>query len=224
MDVLKEQIEYYRARAGEYDEWWFRQGRHDRGPAFKAEWEGEIAQVRQALEAFGPRGDVLELACGTGNWSRELAPFARSLTLVDSSPEVLAINAERVQHPDVKRIQADLFNWRPTERYDVVFFSFWLSHVPVDGFAAFWSFVAECLKLGGRVFFVDSLDEARSMARDQKAPERRKLNDGREFNIVKIYYQPSELAEKLAGLGWQADVRRTRYFLFGSAMLMPRML
>ena len=30
--ILQDQIEYYRARAGEYDEWWFRTGRYDRGP------------------------------------------------------------------------------------------------------------------------------------------------------------------------------------------------
>ncbi len=28
---VKEQIAYYQARAGEYDEWFFRQGRYDRG-------------------------------------------------------------------------------------------------------------------------------------------------------------------------------------------------
>jgi len=30
---LKEQLEYYRARAAEYDQWWLRQGRYDRGAA-----------------------------------------------------------------------------------------------------------------------------------------------------------------------------------------------
>ena len=30
--LLAEQIEYYRARAPEYDEWWVREGRWDLGP------------------------------------------------------------------------------------------------------------------------------------------------------------------------------------------------
>ena len=30
--ILLDQIAYYRARAGEYDQWWFRAGRYDRGP------------------------------------------------------------------------------------------------------------------------------------------------------------------------------------------------
>ena len=32
-DLLQEQIEYYRERALEYDEWFFRQGRSARGEA-----------------------------------------------------------------------------------------------------------------------------------------------------------------------------------------------
>ena len=225
MDLVNEQIEYYRARAGEYDEWWLRQGRYDRGPEFKAQWDAEIEQVRASVEAFAPRGSVLELACGTGNWSVELARFADRLTLVDSSPEVLALNRSRLQHARARHIQADLFTWRPTEKYDVVFFSFWLSHVPFAAFDAFWDSVRNALAPDGRVFFIDSLDDERSTARAQTEPERRRLNDGREFHIVKIYYDPAELSEKLRARGLRADVRTTpNYFLFGSATLMPRML
>jgi len=135
-DLLREQIEYYRARADEYDEWWLRRGRYDRGAQDNARWFAEAAQVRAALDDWRPRGNVLELACGTGIWTQELARYAERLTLVDSSPEVLAINASRVQQPNVQRIEADLFEWRPTEQYDTVFFSFWLSHVPHARFAA----------------------------------------------------------------------------------------
>ena len=31
--LLQEQVDYYRARAGEYDEWFFRTGRYDLGAA-----------------------------------------------------------------------------------------------------------------------------------------------------------------------------------------------
>jgi SAM-dependent methyltransferase len=74
----------------------------------KAHWDAEIEQVRQALAEFNPRGNVLELASGTGIWSGELARFADALTLVDSSPEAMAINAARVEHPRVRRVHADL--------------------------------------------------------------------------------------------------------------------
>jgi demethylmenaquinone methyltransferase/2-methoxy-6-polyprenyl-1,4-benzoquinol methylase len=189
-----------------------------------ARWFAEAEQLRTALEAFEPRGRVLELACGTGLWSRELARFADTLTLVDSSPEVLAINASRVEHPRVERIQASIFDWQPTGQYDVVYFSFWLSHVPLERFESFWSMVQGCLAPGGRVFFIDSLYDERSTARDHQlhgsavTVVNRLLNDGRAYRIVKIFYRPADLEQRIAQLGWHAQVRSTpTYFLYGSA-------
>ena len=224
MELLAEQIAYYRARAAEYDQWWFRHGRYDRGPVDNALWFAEVAQLQAALAQFGPRGNVLELACGTGVWTRQLARYAQTLALVDSSPEVLAINATRFEHPHVERIQVDIFTWQPPAQYDVVFFSFWLSHVPLERFAGFWDLVARCLKPGGRVFFIDSLYDERSTVRHHQlhGPHvttiNRQLNDGRAFRIVKVFYSAADLQLRLQERGWQADVRSTpTYFLYGSA-------
>jgi SAM-dependent methyltransferase len=220
--LLKAQIEYYRARAPEYDDWFLRQGRYDRGPAANADWFAEVALVRAALDRFHPEGDVLELACGTGLWTGQLLGSARTITAVDAVAEVLALNRERLNSPAVRYIQADLFAWQPEERFDAVFFGFWLSHVPPARFEPFWRMVAGALKPGGRVFFVDSKYEPSSTARDHRlgAPGDgsvvRRLNDGREFRVVKIFYQAPELAARLRALGWTADARETpKYFLFG---------
>ncbi len=112
-----------------------------------------------ALDVFGPTGDVLELAGGTGWWTQRLARTADRLTVVDSSPEALALNRERVGRPDVRYDVANLFAWRPDSFYDVVFFSFWLSHVPRTRFGDFWSLVRSCLVPSGRVFLIDNRDD-----------------------------------------------------------------
>src|SRR5258708_32301753 len=155
--LLRQQIAYYRARAGESDEWCLRRGRYDRGPELNARWFAEVAEVRRALAEIAPAGRVLELACGTGLWTQTLAQTAARVTAVDSSPEALALNRERLRDPRVEYVAADLFAWRPPTTYDMVFFSFWLSHVPPDRFGAFWELVRSCLAPGGRVFFLDSL-------------------------------------------------------------------
>jgi demethylmenaquinone methyltransferase/2-methoxy-6-polyprenyl-1,4-benzoquinol methylase len=50
--------------------------------------------------------------------------------------------------------------------------------------------------------------------------QQRKLNDGREFEIVKVYYEPDDLAQKLHALGWDATIHTTEhYFLYGSGNL-----
>src|SRR5947209_5211250 len=123
-DILKDQIAYYRARAGEYDAWWFRKGRYDRGPEQNARWHADTAAVDAALQAWlsqrRPR-NALELACGTGLFTRHLAPRVERLTAVDASPEVLAINRARVAAKNIRYDEADLFAWSPSERYDCVF-------------------------------------------------------------------------------------------------------
>ena len=154
--VLTEQLDYYRARALEYDKWWMREGRFDRGPEANTRWFAETTELERVLERFDPRGDVLELACGTGLWTRHLVESADTVTAVDAAPEVLAINRARVGDANVRYVQADLFDWSPDQRYDACVFAFWLSHVPAERFADFWEMVAGCLKPGGRVLFIDS--------------------------------------------------------------------
>ena len=151
--LLEGQLAYYRARAGEYDEWFLRKGRHDRGPEWNRGWFLELERVRRELDRFGPTGRVLELACGTGLWTVELARHAAGITAVDASPEVLDINRARLQEarPEipVPYVSADLFDWSPDDAYDVVFFGFWLSHVPSERFADFWELVRSALRPGG---------------------------------------------------------------------------
>lgn len=226
-DTLRQQLEYYRARAGEYDEWWLRQGRFDRGEEANRQWFAEGAKLAAVLAAFRPAGRVLELACGTGLWTEQLAKYAAEIIAVDGSPEVLAINASRLSGKNVRYVQADLFAWQPEQPFDVVFFSFWLSHVPPERFEAFWQLVRRCLKPGGRVFFIDSRREPTSTAIDHQLPDadttvmRRLLNDGREYEVYKIFYEPAELTERLGRLGWNFDIRQTeRFFLYGSGTLL----
>src|SRR5687768_4858412 len=219
--ILDEQIAYYRARAEEYDEWWFRTGRYDRGEEHRRAWVAEAAQVEGAMRDARPAGHILELACGTGLWTRHLVDGATSLTAVDASPEVVRINADRVRSPKVEYVQTDLFQWRPTRRYDFVFFGFWLSHVPHRRFDEFWRMVRSAVNASGQVFFLDNLFGQEQTATDHKDIDRhgvveRKLNDGRTFNIVKIFYEPAVLEQRLRGLGWTGYVRATeRFFLYG---------
>lgn len=220
--LLDEQLTYYRARAGEYDEWFLRTGRYDRGPAHRAEWFAEVATVEAALREAGPRGEALELACGTGLWTRHLVSLAGRVTAVDGSPEVIALNRERVGSDRVDYVVADIFAWHPQRRFDFVLFAFWMSHVPPSRFQAFWTLVRRALGPGGRVFFVDSLAEQGATARDQAPLDdsgvaRRRLNDGREFDIVKVYYEPASLERRLRTLGWAGWIRASgRHFVYGT--------
>jgi ubiquinone/menaquinone biosynthesis C-methylase UbiE len=220
--LLAEQAHYYRERAGEYDEWWLRQGRYDHGPGINEQWFADAAEVQRSLEQFEPAGEVLELACGTGLWTQHLTAHADRVTAVDGSPEMLELCHARMGDSRVEYVQADLFAWEPEETYDVCFFSFWLSHVPEERFEAFWEKLKRALRPGGRVFFVDSSRHDLASALDHKLSEPndptmlRRLADGSEYRIVKRFYEPKPLCQRLTGLGWKLEVKASStFFIYG---------
>lgn len=59
--IFEEQIAYYQARAGEYDNWLLRKGRYDRGPESNQQFFSEVNKVREHIRQFNPSGNVLEL-------------------------------------------------------------------------------------------------------------------------------------------------------------------
>ena len=177
--------------------------------------------ARALVDEFAPTGDVLELACGSGAFTRELVRHARTVTAVDGSSRMLERNRAEVADRNVAYVEADLFDWKPSRRYDAVFFGFWLSHVPPVAFDDFWALVRSCLRPDGRVAFVDEND--RGVTNDDihlvedvpVAP--RTLRDGQRFDVVKVYWDPTDLQDRLDSLGWQVAVRRVgETFLYGS--------
>ena len=222
--IMAEQLRYYRERAGEYDEWFLRKGRYNHGAKENAQWFSEIHFLEKKLDEFGPKGRILEIACGTGFWTQKLLRYSHEITALDASEEAITMNREKCtpHHPDY--LVADIFSWRPIESYDVVFFSFWLSHVPPGLFADFWNLVRSCISEDGRVFFIDSSSSQRHYTEVHKFPcparneyiVGRRLNSGRTFRIIKVRFEPENLSENLLELGWNISVFETQeYFIFG---------
>ncbi|WP_341528561.1 class I SAM-dependent methyltransferase [Nostoc sp. UHCC 0302] len=220
-NILQQQIDYYRARANEYDEWFYRIGRYDRGEVNNQRWFEEIAVVKSAVQQIVGVNDILELASGTGIWTRELLNIGKKITAIDASKEVIAINRSKLNSPIVEYQQLDLFTWQPDTEYDLVFFAFWLSHVPPTLVDSFLAKVYQSVCIGGQVFIIDSRFEPTSTAKDHTLENdrniyiTRKLNDKQEYQIVKIFYHPDELQEKLNQVGFDADVKITdKYFIY----------
>ncbi len=217
-ELLSEQKRYYAERAPEYDDWWYRRGRYEFEPDALARWRADVAEAEAALEAFVPGGTVLELAAGTGIWTRKLVRLADRVVAVDANAETLALNTA-----EADLVRADVFAWEPPERFDLVFFSFWLSHVPEERFDEFWSLVRAALVPGGRVFLVDSGagDTAHTGTDQAGGEETRSLADGRTFRIVKRRRLPRELAERVRPLGFELELRDSAngHFVYGGGTL-----
>jgi demethylmenaquinone methyltransferase/2-methoxy-6-polyprenyl-1,4-benzoquinol methylase len=239
-ELLAEQIAYYRACASEYDQWWLHLGNRRLDTTFGRQWTQELQQLTDAVDDFAPTGRVLEIAGGTGNFTMRLAQHANSLTVLDASPEALDVSRRKLHGAQchIDYIVSDIFDWEPSESYDVVFFSFWLSHVPRHAFAVFWATVRQALAPAGRVLFLDNLVPL-TVAADQirretgtaqefgvphtadlieKGVSVRELSDGRRFRVVKRFWTAGELAEQVQTFGWVTQVHTTgRAFLWGTA-------
>ncbi|MFS7872596.1 trans-aconitate 2-methyltransferase [Streptomyces asiaticus] len=195
--LLAEQRAYYRAGAAEYDRPY-------------AEYEA-LRDLLAVVDDLPIAGDVLELACGTGQWTSRLAARAHSVTAVDAATEVLAIARARAASPSVRFLEADLFEWRPPRRYDTVFFAFWLSHVPPTRLPGFWHTVAAALAPGGKAIFIDDGPAAAAyeeVLADQPTPAAlRRLDDGSQYRIVKVFHDAQTLTDDLTALGWSVRIR-----------------
>jgi len=210
--VLADQVAYYRRRAGEYDV-----------TAYGDDVAAARALIARLVAEMRPAGSVLEIACGTGLWTEALAVWADTVTAIDAAPEMAAIARDRVQSANVSFEVADVFSWRSAARFDVIFFSAWLSHVPTSRFGRFWQLLRGLLAGGGRVLFIDEhVDERGKEAyvAGQEEVVERQLADGSTFRVIKNFVEPEELELRLRRMGWDAVIRRvSSRWVYGEARL-----
>jgi SAM-dependent methyltransferase len=215
--LVREQIEYYRARAPDYDV-------TPPGDPLGPYWR----QIERGLDRFQPTGSVLEIASGTGSWTLQLLRYASRITALDSSSEMHELSRRKIgDDPRLRYLRADVFSWRPDRRYDVVSFTNWLSHVPPGRFHHFWETVRAALAPTGRVFFADALQDAwrreellrEDFAVDPSVPVvHRSLPDGRTFRVVKVFWGADELRSTLGGLGWEIDIHPAGPFFWAEGL------
>jgi 2-polyprenyl-3-methyl-5-hydroxy-6-metoxy-1,4-benzoquinol methylase len=195
--LWREQIDYYGRGAAEYD-------------AGYGDPDEADARIAALVERVRPSGDVLEIAPGTGIWTEKLVRLARTVTAVDAAPEMIQQARRRLRGHDIGFVRSDVFDWVPSRRFDMVFFAFWLSHVPSVSFAPFWSLIGQWLADDGRVVFVD--EQVGEAAKEVYLPDSseivmRHLADGSFHQIVKVFRSSADLEDALGRLGWRASVR-----------------
>ena len=197
-------------------------GRFDRSPETNTQWFQEVKEAEKYFQQRLPKNkNIIEFASGnfhisstyfigTGIWTEKLLDSSpSSLTCVDGSKEMIQVSAKKLSsHPNWSKVsfltssaklkakytQADLFQYKPSDNHDIVFFGFWMSHIPPEQFDSFFTqVVAKSLKPQGHVLFIDSLSTLDSSA-DRKVNsehivEKRMLNDGSKYSIVKVRFE-----------------------------------
>ena len=201
-------IPYYSRRAREYE-----------AVYAKPERQADLAVLHGRIPALLAGRRVLELACGTGYWTRRIAPVAASLLATDASGAMLA-EARRncaaregvsFRHLDAYALAVDLGT------FDAVFTGFFWSHVEraaLPGFLA--SLAAACS--GGRAVFVDnryaegsSTPPSRTTAGGD-AYQLRTLADGSAHEVLKNFPSADEIRAALGAVADEVEVAQLNYY------------
>lgn len=194
MDLLS----YYRARAAEYEQVYE-----------KPERQGDLSLLHERIPATLAGRRVLEVACGTGYWTRRIATRAAQVVACDLAAETLDV--ARGQHPAAFPVAyrlADAFRLEEVEgEFDAGFAGFWWSHVLKADLARFLTGFHQRLLPGSRVMVVDNRYVAGSnwpIARIDdlgNTYQRRHLNSGVEFEVLKNFSPAEEVETRIAAAG-----------------------
>jgi len=209
---------YYAARAEEYDKVYE-----------KPERQSDLRLIERWLAAVLSGKTVLEIACGTGYWTRFIATAASSVVAFDSAPETLRIASERVPAGGVRFEVGDAYALTAHRGgFDAAFAGFWFSHVPLERRHEFLRGVNRALEPGAKVVLLDNLfvEGSSSVISERDADgntyQSRRLGDGSTHRVLKNFPGEAELFALIgSGLGESATFTSWQYY-WAFEYLVPR--
>ena len=205
---------YYAARAAEYDRIYLKPERQD-----------DLRQIEAWLPGLFDGRRVLEVACGTGWWTRLIAPRAASVLAVDAAQQTLRIARARLAAEAataagrVEFVLGDAYALPDDgERFDAAFAGFWWSHVPMSRLRPFLLGLHARLQPGARVIFLDNrfvpgsstpLDGTDAQGNTWQL---RRLADGSTHRVLKNFPTETQLREAVQGLADGVSFRRWAHY------------
>ncbi len=191
-------VKYYALRAKEYEKIYYRPER-----------QAEISRLCQFLKEEFRNLNLLEIACGTGYWTRIISETAKSIVAADINPEMLEI-AQDKKYPNsnVKFLISDIFkmdNLKVT--FEAGFGGYIWSHIPVQDLPQFLNKFQQKIKKGGKIIFIDNnyLPEYSNPTVKQdeygNGFQERKLEDGTSHRVLKNYPEKDFLLKMLKKIG-----------------------
>ncbi len=187
--------EYYNERAEEFDEI-YTLGKPP-GTVTDPELYKEEARSLGNLVREHCRGSILDIPCGTGYWLQFYAADCSAISLVDQSENMLREGREKAQEHGVESIttfmKSDALEVKFEDRsFDSVLVGFFLSHVSDSQIDLFFNRLRNALKPGGRVLILDSNWTRHRGSRPKEGTTVRTLNDGRQYEIYKRYFEGAD--------------------------------
>ncbi len=213
---MSELGEYYRERAGEYD-----------AVYAKPERQQDLATLHRLLPPLVAGLRVLEIAAGTGYWTRVLSGSAAAITATDLNDETLEVARAREYGPAALSFRlADAYALdRVPGEFDAAFAGFFWSHVLRADLPRFVAGLKARLGQGTRLIVVDNRYVPGSnhpISRTSAAGDtyqRRTLNDGRGYEIVKNFPDRRQFSADVAALAGDVRWTQLRYYWLAACVL-----
>lgn len=201
--------QYYSDRAYEYDKTYLRPER-----------QKGIKKLHKLLKALFKDHNVLEIACGTGYWTNTIASVSKYITAVDINDEVLQIAKNRgISSKKAIFIQDDVYVLdKIQDKFSAGFAAFWWSHILKSEIKQFIALFHSKLQLNALVVFIDNRRVKRSTTPISRIDihgntfQIRKLEDGREYEILKNFPTKKEIREILGEKVKNLKIQFLKYF------------
>lgn len=184
----------------------------------------ELENIESLLKAEFSGLDVLEIACGSGYWTRRIAPLASSVTAVDSSKQMLEIARASLDAINGvgANVRFELADSYALESFGGVYSAglagFWLSHVPQERMSDFLRGFHAKLAPGAMVIMFDNNPVeglGGPIVEKPDSPDsykRRELPDGSEYVIVKNYFDEKSLLDIFQPFASEIQVHQDRWY------------
>jgi len=193
----------------------------------RPERQADLAAMRTQVAELLRGHSVLELACGTGYWTRIIAETADNIVATDINPEMIGMAQLRKLDPakvalrvaDARDLPADL------GEFTAVFIGFWWSHVKREEYERF---LAQLKARVGKDVLLVLLDDvyvegsSETVARtdlEGNTYQIRTAPDGERYEIPKTYPSDSALRKKLASSVREIKIARNDHYWLLSCRL-----
>lgn len=196
--MIEELLEYYRRRAAEYEKVYA-----------KPERQADLSALREIVPAYFAQRRVLEVACGTGYWTRPVSACATSIVAIDLAAETLAVaRTKTTADVSIEYRLGDAFDLAAVPGvFDAGLVAFWWSHVPLADLFRFLTGLHRRLGTGACVLVVDNryVDGSNHpISRTDAARntyQRRFLESGEAHEVLKNFPSPAEVVNAIVSAG-----------------------
>ncbi len=195
-DMNTDLTSYYNDRAAEYDKVY-------QNPAEQA----DLLRATEIFQQIFLNRSVLEIACGTGYWTEQIAKVARSLVATDINTAVIDIAKTRSCAQNVHFQIADIYNLSFDQPFEGLFGGFIWSHILLQDLEGILVRLGSMLTENAEIVFIDSNpvtgtnhDKRRIYRTDGfgNTFQHRTLENGSTHEVLKNFPDKAFLTEKMS--------------------------